>query len=90
MARTPRATAVPKIVAQPSTSHELGSSFFDSTAMPSCPATVWALLICAALSGAAVVINHPVGCSCRSYFAMSASLMMVLGASVPVGSPPMA
>ena len=88
MARMPRASAMPKTVAQFTISADVGASFFDSMLRSVEAASELALVSCAEVIGLFVRIIQPprlfwsARCSRRS----ALSVITVLGADVPVGS----
>ena len=88
MARTPRASAMPKTVAQFTISADVGASFFDSVLRSAEAASELALVSCVEVIGLLVRIIQPLRlfwsarCSRRS----ALSVITVLGADVPVGS----
>ena len=88
MARTPRARAMPKTVAQFTISADVGSSFFDSMLRSAAAASELALVSWAWVIGLLARIIQPsrlfwlARCSRRS----ALSVITVFGADVPMGS----
>ena len=90
MARMPSAMAMPNAVAQLMTSYDVGWSFLVSMLMPAFAALVWALWICAVVSGSGVSISQPAVAmvAARPKVCTACSVITVLGAEVPGGRAP--
>ncbi len=88
MARMPSASTIPKTVAQLMITRTDGMLFLVSMVRPAAAAASLALVICAAVGGAAVWMSQPsaVTLGCRWSVLMACSVITVLGADVPDGS----
>ncbi len=88
MARTPRASAIPKTVAQLTISADVGSSFFDSMLRLLLAASERALVSCAEVIALLDWISQPSrlfwSATCSRCNALS--VITVFGADVPMGS----
>src|SRR5580658_8010060 len=78
----------PKIVADPMTAEDVGSSFFDSTESCAVDAVSSALLICDAVNGWVPWTNQSVVLAVIWNSFIACSVMTVFGADVPLGNAP--